>query len=106
MDPENIGLAVGISFLSCLEPFIRHCAVNRACLNMFDDFSYVIGGATIKCSTDSNRKILQVSNAKNRMQKFASVLEILRKVYGGSAPPPPPPPWEDVWSKIAWKGES
>ena len=90
MDPENIGLAVGISFLSCLEPFRRHFAVNRASLNMFDDFSYVIGGATIKFSKQSNRKILQVSNAKNRMQKFASVLEILKKVWGVGPSPLPP----------------
>ena len=84
-----------------MEPFITHFAVKRAYLNMFDDFSYVIGGATIKFSIQSNRKILQVCNAKNRIQKFASVLEILRKVWGSA----PTPPWEDARYKIAWEGE-
>src|SRR5208282_3909050 len=72
------------NFVSILSRTVHKAfAVNRACLNMFDDFSYVIGGATIKLSKHSNRKIPQDSNAKNRMQKFASVLEILRKVWGG-----------------------
>ena len=54
---------------------------------MFNDYTYVIGGTTIKFGIQSNHKILQVSNAKNRMQKFASVLEILKKVWGVGADP-------------------
>ena len=86
LDPENIGLAVGISLLSCLETFITHFPVIWACLNMLDDFPYIVGGATITFGRKSKRNFLQVSNAKKRIQAFASVLEILRKVWRGSAP--------------------